>query len=89
MGLLGACAAQTQEEGSLLGSPAYSSGYADGCRTANNRRSGQPTEVTRNEAIYKTNRAYRAGYRAGYGACNGAGTASPSEALIDQRLQGR
>ncbi|MEM9123744.1 MAG: hypothetical protein AAGB03_10565 [Pseudomonadota bacterium] len=63
----------------------YQNGYADGCRTANERTNGLDQQVVRNEAIYDTNENYRLGWRSGYGACGGgAGNETPGVFNEDQ-----
>src|SRR5271166_3241484 len=51
-------------------SPNFKDGYSDGCETAN-ARSVNPNEenVYRDEALYRSDRAYKTGWGAGYTAC--------------------
>jgi len=50
--------------------PTYSSGYSEGCASAS--RTGSrvvPSKITRDNELYKSDKAYRAGWNAGYHAC--------------------
>ena len=54
----------------LRNSPDFKAGYSDGCASANmagaNKRD---TSLTRDDAAYQANRAYRSGWGTGFGAC--------------------
>jgi hypothetical protein len=54
----------------LRKSPDFQAGYSDGCASANlegaNKRD---TALTRDDAAYQANRAYRSGWGTGFGAC--------------------
>jgi len=49
--------------------PNYQLGYGDGCNSASARTRGLPGRHYRNESLYKSDEAYRAGWRSGWGAC--------------------
>ena len=61
-----ACAAQSK----YANEPLYGSGYSDGCASASRGTSRtMPTRIDRDERLYKSDKAYRAGWNAGYHAC--------------------
>ena len=51
---------------SHAGEPEYRQGHSDGCWAAT---SGQKDAANRNEALYKSSDAYRAGWKAGFNSC--------------------
>ncbi len=54
-------------------SPNFKSGYSDGCASANNYSANMRARTdVRDAALFKTDRAYRAGWSAGYTACRPA-----------------
>jgi hypothetical protein len=63
---LGACVTQSK----YADEPLYASGYSDGCASAS-RGTGRviPSRIDRDEELYKSDKAYRAGWNAGYRAC--------------------
>jgi hypothetical protein len=63
-----ACAAKSP----YADEPLYSSGYSAGCASAGSGAGGSrviPGRITRDEALYKSDKAYRAGWNAGFHAC--------------------
>ena len=63
---LGACATGSK----YADEPQYNSGYSSGCASAS-RGTGSvtPGRIDRDEQLYKSDKAYRAGWNAGYHAC--------------------
>jgi hypothetical protein len=51
-------------------SPDFKAGYSDGCASANLQGADKrDSSLTRDDAAYQTNKAYRAGWGSGLGAC--------------------
>lgn len=67
LGLLAGCIGDGDE--TLRDDPAYGAGYNDGCQTGGTRGSGLPATRNRNDDLWQSSEAYRAGWRAGYNAC--------------------
>lgn len=70
-----------KETRALRASPDYQAGYSDGCASAggpdaNMRDAGGGT--VKDDGLYRSSKAYRAGWGAGLGACRGGGTTGPS-----------
>lgn len=63
----GACATGSEYEGEA----AYAAGYSDGCASASRGggRGAIPARIDRDETLYRSDKAYRAGWNAGYRAC--------------------
>jgi len=77
IGLIGAsalflAACETARDPQLLSNPNYSSGYADGCQSAQTRVNGFDDSITRNNLLAETEPAYEIGWRDGYAACGGS-----------------
>jgi hypothetical protein len=63
---LGACATGSKYQDE----PQYDSGYSAGCASASRGTGGViPSRIDRDEQLYKSDKAYRAGWNAGYHAC--------------------
>jgi hypothetical protein len=75
----------------LRRSPSFKDGYADGCAAATAQSSNYREGPMRDEALYKTDGAYRAGWANGYQTCNpvqrGMG-ATPGSDPIPQPVPG-
>ncbi len=66
---LGACGGNKYEE-----DPLYDAGFSDGCATGTARSPGTPvTKPVRDQNLWDTSDAYRAGWKSGYGACSPGG----------------
>lgn len=52
-------------------SPNFKDGYSDGCATASTQRANyrERTNMVRDETLFRTDKAYRAGWSAGYTGC--------------------
>ena len=51
--------------------PLYDAGFSDGCETGTARTPGTPvTKPVRDQSLWDTSDAYKAGWRSGYGACS-------------------
>lgn len=52
-------------------SPNFKDGYSDGCATASTSRASyrERNNMVRDETLFKTDKAYRAGWSAGYTGC--------------------
>jgi hypothetical protein len=73
----------TARDPELLNDPNYSTGYADGCQTAQTRVAGFEDEtLTRNQVLWENEPAYQTGWRDGYNAC-GSSTESNTNADRD------
>lgn len=64
LGPLAACAASEHEN-----DPLYKEGYEHGCWTAGAYIPGDKSTRQRDEALFKSNKAYGEGWRMGYRAC--------------------
>ena len=62
------CACTTDAE-QLAGEPNYGRGYGDGCQTAAERNKSFSTKVFRDDALFDSDKGYRAGWRYGYQNC--------------------
>lgn len=62
-----------KDTGDLGSDPNYSAGYNDGCATANARVQGFDETITRNQNLFDTSDAYRAGWRSGHATCGNQG----------------
>lgn len=62
------------EDAKLRKSPDFRSGYSDGCADANQQGADLRDRSVRDEALYKTNEAYRAGYSNGFSVCRTTNT---------------
>jgi hypothetical protein len=51
--------------------PSFQAGYGDGCVTANEQDKSFSTKRARDEYLFESDRAYRAGWRQGYLQCGG------------------
>ncbi len=60
---------ESSAERATRNSPDFKSGYSDGCATANAQGTNYGRAITRDDAMYRTNKAYRAGWAAGVSAC--------------------
>ena len=51
-------------------SPSFKDGYSDGCATASTKSANfNETNTVRDDSLFKTDKAYRAGWSAGYTGC--------------------
>jgi len=64
MGPVAACAGSEHQD-----DPLYKEGYDHGCWTAGAYIPGDRSTLQRDDALFKTNKAYGSGWRAGYSAC--------------------
>jgi len=65
---LGACATESK----YADEPQYNAGYSAGCASgaqASGSNRAIPSSIDRDEQLYKSDKAYRAGWNAGYHAC--------------------
>lgn len=53
----------------MRNAPNFKSGYADGCATANAQGTDYGRSQTRDDSLYRVDKAYRAGWAAGVSAC--------------------
>src|ERR1051325_1445347 len=60
---------ETRAERATRNSPNFKSGYSDGCATANAQGTNYGRNQTRDDALYRSDKAYRAGWAAGVSAC--------------------
>jgi hypothetical protein len=60
---------ESRAERATRENPNFKSGYGDGCATANSQGTDYGRQTTRDDELYKTDRAYRAGWAAGVSAC--------------------
>jgi hypothetical protein len=60
---------ESRAERATRNSPNFRSGYSDGCATANAQGTNFGRAMTRDDALYRSDRAYRAGWAAGVSAC--------------------
>ena len=60
---------ESSAERAMRKTPDFKSGYADGCATANAQGVNYGRDTTRDDALYKADKAYRAGWAAGVSAC--------------------
>ena len=67
-GLLSGC--ESAADRALRKSPDFKAGYSDGCASAGTRGANpRDTGFSRDEASYRTNKAYRTGWGTGFNAC--------------------
>lgn len=66
---LGGC--ETRADRALARSPDYKAGYSDGCASAGSRGANMRWSdgVTRDDAAFRGNKAYRSGWGLGFSAC--------------------
>lgn len=64
----------TGDPGDLTANPDYSTGYNDGCATANSAVAGFDETITRNENMFDNSQAYRAGWKSGHSSCGSSST---------------
>ena len=60
---------ESKAEQATRNSPNFKSGYSDGCATANAQGTNYGRAQTRDDALYRADKAYRAGWAAGVSAC--------------------
>jgi hypothetical protein len=87
--LLGGCALfESRADRAMHKTPEYKVGYNDGCASANAEGTGMRHDtLVRDDALYESNKAYRAGWRTGMTACRPA-TNPSSDAMPDIRPGG-
>ncbi len=66
--------------------PAYQAGYADGCRTAQNRQRGFATKTFRNEDAFAQDAAYRSGWRKASMICGSSDGLGRNRMFEDQQI---
>ncbi len=66
--------------------PAYQAGYADGCRTAQNRQRGFATKTFRNDDAFDQNAAYRSGWREASMSCGASDGLGRNRMFEDQQI---
>src|SRR4051794_33696304 len=64
------------QERAVQKSPNFRAGYSDGCAAASTTGANYREGAYRDEAMYKTSAAYRAGWGNGFSVCRGEGTAA-------------
>jgi len=62
------------EDSKLRNSPNFQSGYRDGCGDANQQGADLRDRTLRDDTLYKTDAAYRAGYSNGFSVCRTTNT---------------
>jgi hypothetical protein len=68
-------------------SPNFRAGYSDGCTAASTTGANYRESAYRDEALYQTSAAYRAGWGSGFSVCRGEGTgAEPGSPLNNSVL---
>lgn len=72
---LSACA--TEDSAKLAEEPNYGLGYSDGCQTATERDKSFSTKTVRDEALFDSDKGYKAGWRQGYLSCGKRSSQSP------------
>src|SRR5262249_22574004 len=60
---------ESRTERAMRNTPNFKSGYADGCSTANAQGTNYGRTMTRDDNLYRSDKAYRAGWAAGVSAC--------------------
>jgi len=60
---------ESKAERAMRNSPNFKSGYADGCATANAQGTNYDRSTTRDDYLYRIDKAYRAGWAAGISSC--------------------
>ena len=82
---------ETRAERATRNSPNFKSGYADGCATANSQGTDYGRSRTRDDQLYASDKAYRAGWAAGVSACqsNLAGQPGTPQGAIPDVNPGR
>ncbi len=60
---------ESKAERAMRNTPDFKSGYADGCATANAQGTDYGRQMTRDDSLYKSDKAYRAGWAAGVSSC--------------------
>jgi hypothetical protein len=60
---------ESSAERATRNSPNFKSGYADGCATANAQGTNYGRNQVRDDGLYRSDKAYRAGWAAGVSAC--------------------
>lgn len=76
---LSSCASDTTL---LAEEPSWQAGYGDGCVTATEADKSFSTKRVRDEILFDSDRAYRAGWRQGYLSCGGADSQDSDGGLI-------
>jgi len=66
--------------------PAFQAGYADGCRTAQNRQRGFATKTFRNEDAFAQDAAYRSGWRKASMSCGSSDGLGRNRMFEDQQI---
>ncbi|MBY0422513.1 MAG: hypothetical protein K2Q06_09425, partial [Parvularculaceae bacterium] len=59
----------TESTDLLASEPNYGRGYSDGCQTASERGKSFSTKTVRDDALFDSDKGYRAGWRYGYQNC--------------------
>lgn len=67
-------------------SPNFKAGYNDGCAAASTAGANYREDAFRDEALYKTSAAYRAGWGNGYSICRREGTGAMPGSPLDNSV---
>ena len=66
--------------------PMYDAGFTDGCATGTSRTPGTPvSKAVRDDALWESSEAYRAGWKSGYGSCAPGRSDIPGDRDPDRR----
>jgi hypothetical protein len=80
---------ETPAEKAMRATPNFKSGYSDGCATANAQGVNYGRDTTRDDELYKADKAYRAGWAAGVSSCRanlaGSQPGTPQGPIPDSR----
>jgi hypothetical protein len=60
---------ESRAERAMRNTPNFKSGYGDGCATANSQGVNYNRNQVRDDYLYKSDKAYRAGWAAGVSSC--------------------
>lgn len=66
--------------------PNFRAGYSDGCAAASTEGANYREGPRRDEALYKTSAAYRAGWGDGFSICRSQGTGATPASPLDSSL---
>jgi hypothetical protein len=62
---------ETRADREIRNTPSYREGYDDGCATASTPSANPREGETRDDALYQSDAAYRAGWKSGVSMCRG------------------
>lgn len=63
---------ETRAQRATRNTPSYKDGYDDGCATANSAGANYRGQQVRDDELYQTDKAYRAGWANGLSMCRGS-----------------